>query len=216
MRKTSWQRVLSARVHKRFETATTWATSGGPRAREIREKDLKKGWEEIDGVLHCEGLLYLPEIIWTEIISTHHDDLLAGYFGVEKTRELVAQKYYWLTLRADIEAYVKGCDICIISKVVRHKLYEDLQSLLVPIHYCLDLFMDFVTDLPVSRNWKGEIYDSILIIVDQHTKMVHYELVKLNIDALDIAKGIIDVVVWSHDLPVSIISDQSSVFTSKF
>ena len=44
----------------------------------------------------------MPEIIETELISRHHDDPLAGHFGIEKTCELVAQRYYWLTLRADI------------------------------------------------------------------------------------------------------------------
>ena len=68
----------------------------------------------------------MPEIIGTELISRHYDDPLASHFGIEKTRELVAQKYYWPTLQADIEAYVKGCDICITSKVVRHKPYRDL------------------------------------------------------------------------------------------
>ena len=62
--------------------------------REIREKGLKKGWEEIDEVLHRKSRPYLPEIIRTEIISGHHNDPLTGHFGVEKTRELIAQKYY--------------------------------------------------------------------------------------------------------------------------
>ncbi len=35
--------------------------------------------------------------------------------------------------------------------------------------------MDFVTGLPVSTNWKGDTYDSILVIVDRLTKMVYYE-----------------------------------------
>ena len=185
-------------------------------AREIREKGLKEGWEEIDGVLHREGLPYLPEIIRTEIISRHHDDPLAGHFGVEKTRELVARKYYWPTLQADIEAYIKGCDVCITSKAVRHKPYGDLQSLPMPTHRWKDLSMDFVTGLPVSTNWKGETYDSILVIVDRLTKMVHYEPVKLTIDAPGLAEVIIDVVVRHHGLPDSIISDRGSVFTSKF
>ena len=59
-------------------------------ARNIREKGLEEGWEEIDGVLHRKGLPYLIEIIWIEIISNHHHDPLVGHFGVEKTRELVA------------------------------------------------------------------------------------------------------------------------------
>ena len=185
-------------------------------AREIREKGLREGWEQIDGVLHREGFPYLPEIIRTEIISRHHDDPLAGHFGVEKTRELVARKYYWPTLRADIEAYIKGCDVCIASKAVRHKPYGDLQSLPVPTHRWKDLSMDFVTGLPVSTNWKGETYDSILVIVDRLTKMVHYEPVKVTIDAPGLAEVIIDVVVRHHGLPDSIVSDRGSVFTSKF
>ena len=103
-------------------------------AREIREKCLKECWEEIDGMLHRQGLPYLPEIIRTKIISRHHNDPHAGHFGVEKTRELIARKYYWPTLQADIEAYVKGCDVCIASKVVSHKPYGDLQSLPLPTH----------------------------------------------------------------------------------
>ena len=176
-------------------------------AREIREKGLREGWEEIDGVLHREGLPYLPEIIRTEIISRHHDDPLAGHFGVEKTRELVVRKYYWPTLRADIEAYVKGCDVCIASKTVRHKSYGDLQSLPVLTHRWKDLSMDFVTGLPVSTNWKGRTYDSILIIVDWLTKMVHYEPVKPIIDAPGLAEVIIDVVVRHLGLPNLIVSN---------
>ncbi len=76
--------------------------------------------------------------------------------------------------------------------------------------------MDFVTGLPVSTNWKGETYDSILVIVDQLTKMVYYEPVKVTIDAPALAKVIIEAVVRHHGLPDSIVSDRGSVFTSKF
>ena len=76
--------------------------------------------------------------------------------------------------------------------------------------------MDFVTGLPVSTNWKGETYDSILVIVDRLTKMVHYEPVKVTIDAPGLAEVIIDVVVRHHGLPDSIVSNRGSVLTSKF
>ena len=51
--------------------------------------------------------------------------------------------------------------------------------------------MDFVTGLPISINWKGDSYDSILVIVDRLTKMVYYKPVKITIDAPDLAKVII-------------------------
>ena len=83
-------------------------------------------------MLHQEGLAYIPEVIRMELISRRHDDLLAGHFGIKKTQELVARKYYWLTLKADVESYIKGCDVCLASKAVKHKPYGNLQSLLVP------------------------------------------------------------------------------------
>ncbi len=73
-------------------------------------------------------------MVRTELICRHHDDPLAGHFGIDKTRELIARKYYWLTFRHDVEAYVTGCNVRLASKLVKHKLYNDLQSLLVPPH----------------------------------------------------------------------------------
>ena len=119
-------------------------------------------------------------------------------------------------LRHDVKDYVRGCNIYLASKAVRHKLYGDLQSLPIPTHRLKDLSMDFVTDLPISTDWKGENYDSILIIVDRLTKMVHYEPVKVTIDAPGLAEVIIDVVVRHHGLPDSIVTDRGSLFTSKF
>ncbi len=103
-------------------------------ARKIREQGLKEGWEEIEEVLPHQGLPYMSEIVRTKLISRHHNDPLAGHFGIDKTRELIAQKYYWPTLRRDVEAYVIGCDVCLASKAVRYKPYSDLQSLPVPTH----------------------------------------------------------------------------------
>ena len=163
--------------------------------RKIREEGLKNDYKEVDGVLHHQGLPFVPEAIRTELISRHHDDPLVGHFGIEKTRELIGRKYYWPSLRRDVESYVRGCDVCLTLKAVRHKLYGDLQSLPIPTHRWKDLSMDFVTGLPLFSDWKGDNYDSILIVVSRLTKMVQYELVKVIINALRPAEVIIDVVV---------------------
>ena len=76
--------------------------------------------------------------------------------------------------------------------------------------------MDFLTGLPISTDWKGDSDDSILVIVNQLTKMVHYELVKVTINAPGLAEVIIDVVVRHHDIPDFIIIDRGAIFTSKF
>ena len=185
-------------------------------ARKIRAEGLKDSYKETEGVLHHQELSFVPKVIWTELISRHHDDPLAGHLGIDKTRELIGQKYYWPNLRKDVEVYVKGCDVCLALKAVRHKLYGDLQLLSVPIHRWKDLSIDFVTGLPISTDWKGDSYDSILVIVDRLTKMVYYQPVKVTINAPRLVEVILDLVVWHHSLLDSIISDKSSIFTSKF
>lgn len=49
--------------------------------------------------------------------------------------------------------------------------------------------------LVVSTNWKAETYDSILIVVDQLTKIVNYEPINVTIDALALARVIIEIMI---------------------
>ena len=158
----------------------------------------------------------MPEAIWTKLISRYHDDALASYFGIKKTRELLAQKDIWPSLRHDVEAYVKDYNVCLALKAVRHKPYSDFQSLPIPTHRWKDLSMDFVTGLPILTNWKKDSYDSILVIIDRLTKIIHYKPVKITIDASGLVKVIIDVVVRHHGLLDLIVTDRVSLFTFKF
>ncbi len=103
-------------------------------ARKIREQGLTEGCEEIEEVLQHQDLPYVPKIVRTKLISRYHDDPLAGHFGIDNTRELIARKYYWPTLHRDVETYVIGGDIYLALKAVRHMPYGNLQSLPVPIH----------------------------------------------------------------------------------
>ncbi len=63
-------------------------------AMKLRSEGLPEGWEDIEQVLHYQGLPYVPKVICSELISRHHNDPLAGHFGIEKTRKLIARKYY--------------------------------------------------------------------------------------------------------------------------
>ena len=76
--------------------------------------------------------------------------------------------------------------------------------------------MNFMTGLPISIDWKGDNYNSILVIVNWLTKMVYYKLVKIKIDAPELAEVIIDLVMYYHGLSNSIVIDKNSFFTLKF
>lgn len=78
-------------------------------------KNIRAEGEDWDGVLHHQGL----SIIQTELISRHHNGPLVSHFGIEKTCELVARKYYWNTLCHDVKSNVKECDVCMALKAVK-------------------------------------------------------------------------------------------------
>lgn len=68
----------------------------------------------------------------------------------------------------------------------------------------------------ISANRKDDSYNSILIIIDRLTKIVPSKPVEVTIDALGLAKVIIDVIVRHHRVSELIITDQGLLFTSKF
>ncbi len=65
-------------------------------AKKLRSEQviLPEGWEDIEQVLHYQGLPYVPKVTRSELINRHHDNPLAGDFGIEKTCKLIARKYY--------------------------------------------------------------------------------------------------------------------------
>ena len=84
-------------------------------------------------------------------IRKYHNDPLEGHGGTAKTTELVSRQYYWPGMRETIKRYVKNCDMCQWSKVVRHAPYGMLQSNEVPDPPWKSIAMDFLTDLPNSE-----------------------------------------------------------------
>ena len=48
-----------------------------------------KNWQEIDGLLYHQSLLFEPRAIWRKLISYYHNDFLVGYFDIKKAQELL-------------------------------------------------------------------------------------------------------------------------------
>lgn len=96
------------------------------KAWQIRKQSLKESWKEIDGLLHYQSFLFIPKVICTKLISQHHNNFLTSEFGIEKAQELIAQKYYWLILQADVESHVQACNMCLTSNAICHQSYGDL------------------------------------------------------------------------------------------
>ena len=72
--------------------------------------------------------------------------------------------------------------------------------------------MDFVSGLPRSKDG----YDSIWVIVERLTKSTHFLPVKATYPVAKLAKLYVKHIVCLRGVPVSIVSDRGSVFTSQF
>jgi transposase InsO family protein len=70
-------------------------------------------------------------------------------------------------------------------------------------------------DLPESKGPHGEIYDSLLVLIDCFTKLVWYIPCRKTIDAPALAKLIWRIFLQSST-PASLVSDHGSVFTSEY
>lgn len=90
-----------------------------------------------------------------------------------------------------------------------------MASLPIPSRPWEEISWDFITDLPLSSD-KTSAYDSILVVVDRYTKMSLYIPVTKTITAVDLAEVFIQKVVRNYGVLVGIVSNQGSVFTSKF
>nr|GEV59492.1 putative reverse transcriptase domain-containing protein [Tanacetum cinerariifolium] len=75
-----------------------------------------------------------------------------------------------------------------------------------------NISMDFITKLPRTRSGR----DSIWVIVDRLTKSAYFLAIREDYKTEKLARLYINEIVARHGVPVSIISDRDSYFTSRF
>ena len=72
--------------------------------------------------------------------------------------------------------------------------------------------MDFMVGLPLT----GRKHDSVWVVIDQLTKSAHFLPVRTDYSLDKLAGLYISEIVRLHRIPISIISDRDSRFTSRF
>ncbi|GKB32506.1 putative reverse transcriptase domain-containing protein [Tanacetum coccineum] len=120
--------------------------------------------------------------------------------------------YWWPNMKADIATYVRKCLTCAKVKAKHQKPSGLLQQPEIPVWKWERITMDFVSGLP--RTPSG--YDTIWVIVDRLTKSAHFLPMK-KMDSMEkLTRLYLKEIVCRHGVPVLIISDRDSHFTSRF
>ena len=135
----------------------------------------------------------------------------AGHPGRERTFELLTGKYFWPSMRKDVERFVANCHICRRTKPRRHAFHGTPLTLPVPDRPWQDITMDFVMGLPKSKG-----FDAIWVVVDRLSKQRHFVPCMTTVDAEGLARLFIDNVFRLHGLPDSIVSDRGPQFAADF
>jgi hypothetical protein len=143
-----------------------------------------------------------------------HDNPSKGHPGVFKTANFMTSKYYWPKMINTIRNYIKTCQKCQRNKYRQTKPPGQLQPLPIPETRWQEITMDFITDLPTSKD-----YNSIWVIVDRLTKRAHFIPMKMGnggSSAQECAFIFCKEYQKLHGIPTTIISDRDVRFTSDF
>ena len=152
-----------------------------------------------------------PDIIKT-IIEDSHSAPYGGHYGVNKTVKAIQRYFWWPNMNKDVHSYVTACGPCQRNKSMPTKPKGPLQILPPPKEPWESVGMDFIVELPRTKNGNN----AILTFVDRLTKKTHLVPTTTNCDAVETAKLFMDHVFKHHGLPRAFVTDRGTQFTSGF
>jgi hypothetical protein len=110
------------------------------------------------------------------IYEVEHDSKITGHMGQNKPINIIKYNFFWLGIDKYIEDFVRSCEYCQYSQVLRHACYGLLSLLELAYIPWQSISIDFIVDLP-NLNRQTQIW----VIVDRFTKMAY--LIPLKDDA---------------------------------
>ncbi|GJW97784.1 putative reverse transcriptase domain-containing protein [Tanacetum coccineum] len=130
--------------------------------------------------------------------------------GSDKMYQDLKKLYWWPNMKAIIVEYVGKCLTCSRVKAECQKPSSLLVQPKIPMWKWERITMDFITKLPKTSNR----HDTIWVIVDRLTKSAHFIPTRETDSMETLTRLYIKEIVSRHGVPISIISDHDSHFTS--
>ena len=102
------------------------------------------------------------------ISHAFHESNIAGHPGIQHCYAAIRERYYWTRMYIDVEKYFRTCPTCQRNKpAVLSK--QTIQPLDVPKQRFEEISMDFITDMPSTKNAP---WNAITVTVDRLTKKI--------------------------------------------
>jgi len=205
--------ILTQRVIEALKSYTLYTR--------VKETDTKLHYSIHDGLLLAQNTnayenLYIPVeplengvSLRDFILKTVHKGL--GHFSAYKCYSYAACFFRWPQMRQDFVLYCRSCNKCQINNDPTTLPYERSLTLPDPDEAYQSLAIDFAG--PFN---KSDGYTSIMVIIDRFTSHTHLIPLQDAATSDQIFKKLNSSIFDVHGLPLSIVLDQDSRFTSKF
>ncbi|GJU45561.1 putative reverse transcriptase domain-containing protein [Tanacetum coccineum] len=188
-------------------------------------KEENYGTEDLCGMIkrleqRTDGTLCLNRRSWIPcrgnlrelIMHESHKSKYSIHPGSDKMYQDLKKLYWWPNMKAKIATYVSKCLTHAKVKAECQKRSGLLVQPEIPVWKWENITMDFVTKLPKTPSGQ----DTIWVIVDRLTKSAHFLPMKETDSMEKLTRQYLKEVVSRHGVPILIIYDRDSKFTSHF
>jgi hypothetical protein len=164
-----------------------------------------------NGILLYKKRVYVGESLRNQVLSFVHASPIAGHAGFDKTIQRARKDFVWPGMKSDVKKFIKECDVCQRVKAENLSPAGLLQPLPIPDRPWSSISMDFIEGLPLSHG-----YSVVWVVVDRLTKYGHFIPLKHPFTAEKLAQIFMTELFKLHGMPLDIVSDRDSTFTSRF
>ncbi|GKB85313.1 putative reverse transcriptase domain-containing protein [Tanacetum coccineum] len=211
-------RALVMTLHPKLPSQILKAQTEAIKEENIKAENLRgmdKAFEvRPDGTRCIKNRSWLPLFgnLRDLIMHESHKSKYSIHPGSDKMYQDLKKLYWWPNMKAIIAEYVGKCVTCSRVKAEYHKPSGLLIQPEIPTWKWQRITMDFVTKLPKTSSG----HDTIWVILNRLTKSTHFIPTKATDSMETLTRLYINKIMSRHGVPISIISDHDSHFTSKF
>ncbi|GKD49569.1 putative reverse transcriptase domain-containing protein [Tanacetum coccineum] len=183
---------------------------------------LQSSIKGLDEMIKCRSdrVLYYLDRIWfplkgdvrTLIMDEAYNSNYSIHPEADKMYYDLRDRYWWPGMKKDIAVYVSRCLTCLKVKAEHQRPSGLLQQPEILEWKWERIEIDFFTKLP--RTSSGQ--DTIWVIVDRLTKSAYFLPMHEDCKIDRLARLYLNEIVARHGVPISIIPDRDSHFTSRF
>ena len=117
------------------------------------------------------------------ILQKNHNPADVGYLEQQKMLELIKKNYWWPRIKENIKKYIQECIKYQQNKVQHMKKARELYLLEILEELWQEISIDIIGPFPRSNG-----KDTIVVIVDQFTKMIRLKTTMTVVSSEEIAK----------------------------